>query len=90
MHAAPLRELIVATKSHVDIGFTEPEAKVLHDACRWLLPLAVSRIPRSNVIGCLIRHIDPDHTHREIPGRCFLGGPEILGGKREGARQEQR
>ena len=46
MHAAPLRELIVATKSHVDIGFTEPEAKVLHDACRWLLPLAAEQCRR--------------------------------------------
>ena len=51
MHAAPLRELIVATKSHVDIGFTEPEAKVLHDACRWLLPLAAEQSRRMRENG---------------------------------------
>ena len=51
MQAAPLRELIVATKSHVDIGFTEPEAKVLHDACRWLLPSAAEQARRMRETG---------------------------------------
>ncbi len=51
MPALPLRELIVATKSHADIGFTEPEAKVLHDACRWLLPLAAVQARRMRENG---------------------------------------
>jgi|GEM_PF-6949814 len=43
MSPLPIKELIVATKNHVDIGFTEPESKVLHDACRWMLPLAADQ-----------------------------------------------
>lgn len=42
----PLRDIVVGTKNHVDIGFTEPEGKVLHDACRWLLPTAARQAAR--------------------------------------------
>ncbi len=38
-----LHEIIVGTKNHLDIGFTAPEGKVLHDACRWLLPTAAAQ-----------------------------------------------
>ncbi len=49
--ATPLRELIVATKNHVDLGFTATEAKVLHDACRWLLPTAAAQARRMRENG---------------------------------------
>lgn len=35
--------LVVQTwKNHLDAGFTGSEAKVVHDAVRWLLPTATS------------------------------------------------
>ena len=36
----PITSVTVCTKNHLDVGFTECEAKVLHDACRWMMPVA--------------------------------------------------
>lgn len=47
----PLQSLIVTTKNHVDIGFTASEAKVLHDACRWLLPTAAVQFKKMREAG---------------------------------------
>ena len=51
MQNTPIRELVVVTKNHLDIGFTETEGKVLHDACRWLLPTAAAQAKRMRETG---------------------------------------
>ena len=46
-----LSDLVVATKNHLDVGFTASTAKVLHDACRWLLPVAAAQAKRMRAAG---------------------------------------
>lgn len=51
MSDLPIRAITVCTKNHLDVGFTESEAKVLHDACRWLLPTAAAQGKRMREAG---------------------------------------
>lgn len=43
---AAVSRVVMTWKNHLDIGFTASEAKIVHDATRWLLPTAAEQAQR--------------------------------------------
>lgn len=44
--AGSLQRVVMTWKNHLDVGFTGGEAKVVHDATRWMLPTAAALAQR--------------------------------------------